>query len=111
MSNLIKSSSSTVNTILELLEKTHLIFHYEPYSGPNARVKKSWQYYFATPSLRHAINKNWGFSPMNQDEYDGILLENLVASGLFNLKNNENHFDFDVFLARGGGELSGRLHH
>lgn len=98
LSNLIKSSSSTVNTILELLEKTHLIFHYEPYSGSNARVKKSWQYYFATPSLRHAINKNWGFSPMNQDEYDGILLENLVASGLFNLKNNENHFDFEVFF-------------
>lgn len=98
LANLIKSSSSTVNTILELLEKTHLIFHYEPYSGPNGRVKKSWQYYFATPSLRHAINKNWGFSPMNQDEYEGILLENLVASGLFNLKNNENHFDFNVFF-------------
>ena len=98
LANLIKSSPSTVNTILELLEKTHLIFHYEPYSGPNARVKKSWQYYFATPSLRHAINKNWGFSPMNQNEYEGILLENLIASILFNLKHHENHFDFDVFF-------------
>lgn len=98
LADLIKSSPSTVNTILGLLEKTHLIFHYEPYSGPNARVKKSWQYYFATPSLRHAINTNWGFSPMNQDEYEGILLENLVASGLFNLKNNEEYFDFDIFF-------------
>ena len=104
LANLVKSSPSTVNTILELLEKTHLIFHYEPYSGPNARVKKSWQYYFATPSLRHAINKNWGFSPMNHNEYEGILLENLIASTLFNLKNDETHFDFDVFFdAKKGG--------
>ncbi|MBQ9161093.1 MAG: ATP-binding protein [Methanobrevibacter sp.] len=98
LADLIKSSPSTANSILGLLEKTHLIFHYEPYSGPNARIKKSWQYYFATPSLRHAINSNWGFSPMNQDEYEGILLENLVASGLFNLKNNEEYFDFDIFF-------------
>ena len=35
---------------------------------------------------------------MNQDEYEGILLENLVASGLFNLKNNEEYFDFDIFF-------------
>lgn len=104
LSNLIKASSSSVNNILELLEKTHLIFHYEPYAGPKARIKKSWQYYFATASLRHAINKNWGFSPMNQDEYEGILLENLIASGLFNLKNNEYHFDFDIFFdsSKGG---------
>lgn len=104
LGNLIKSSSSTVNSLLDLLEKTQLIFHYEPYTGPNSRVKKSWQYYFATPSLRHAINRNWGFSQMNQEEYEGILLENLVASCLFNLKNNENHFDFDVFFdsSKGG---------
>ena len=104
LSNLIKASSSTVNNILELLEKTHLIFHYEPYAGPKARIKSSWQYYFATASIRHAINNNWGFSPMNQDEYEGILLENLIASGLFNLKNNEDHFDFDIFFdsSKGG---------
>ena len=104
LANLIKASPSNVNTILGLLEKTHLIFHFEPYSGPNARVKKSWQFYFATPSLRHAINKNWGFSPMNNDKYEGILLENLISSILFNLKNNESHFDFDVFFdAKKGG--------
>lgn len=104
LGNLIKSSPSTVNTLLDLLEKTQLIFHYEPYSSPNSRVKKSWQYYFATPSLRHTINQNWGFSPMNQDEYEGILLENLIASSLFNLRNNENHFNFDIFFdpSKGG---------
>ena len=53
----IKSSPSTANSLLRILEKTHLIFHYEPYVGHNGRVKKSWQYYFASPSIRHAINQ------------------------------------------------------
>ena len=98
LSDLIKASSGTVNTILKLLEKTQLLFHLEPYSDPNARTKKSWEYYFATASLRHAINKKWGFSSMKEDEYEGMLLENLIASGLFNLKNNENHFNFHIYF-------------
>ena len=46
LANKIQTSLGTVNTIMDLLEKTHLIFHSEPYSGANARAKKSWQYYF-----------------------------------------------------------------
>ena len=41
LANKIKTSSGTVNTILDLLEKTQLIFHTEPYSGANTRAKKS----------------------------------------------------------------------
>lgn len=78
-----------------------LIFHYEPYVGPNGRGKKSWQYYFANPSIRHAINKYFGFSPMQKEDYKGILLENLVASLLFNARNNENYFEFDIFFEYG----------
>ena len=97
LSNKIKTSLGTVNTIMDLLEKTHLIFHTEPYSGANARAKKSWQYYFATPSIMHAINLKFGFTSINLDEYEGILLENLVGSHLFNLKNSEKFFEFAIF--------------
>ena len=97
LANKIKTSSGTVNTILDLLEKTQLIFHTEPYSGANTRAKKSWQYYFATPSIRHAINHKFGFSSINLIEYEGILLENLVGSQLFNLKNSEKFFEFTIF--------------
>ena len=96
-----KTSPSTANSLMRILEKTQLIFHYEPYVGPNGRGKKSWQYYFANPSIRHAINKYFGFSPMQKEDYEGILLENLVASLLFNARNNENYFEFDIFFEYG----------
>ena len=95
------TNKSTVNSLLRLLEKTQLIFHYEPYVSPGGRVKKSWNYYFANSSIRHAINTHFGFSSMKKDDYEGILLENLVASSLFNAKNNENYFEFDVFFELG----------
>lgn len=93
----IKSSSGTVTTLMELLEKTHLIFHTEPYAGPGARAKKSWQYYFATPSTMHALNIKYGFSSIDLDEYEGILLENLIGTHLINLKNSEKFTKFSIF--------------
>ena len=97
LANKIQTSLGTVSTIMDLLEKTHLIFHVEPYSGANARAKKSWQYFFATSSIMHAINLKFGFSSINLDEYEGILLETLVASHLTDLKDSEKFFEFSIF--------------
>ena len=97
LANKIKISAGTVNTIMNLLEKTHLIFHTEPYSGTNARAKKSWKYYFAAPSIMHAINTRFGFSSINLSEYEKTLLETLVGSHLVNLKNSEQFFEFTMF--------------
>ena len=101
LAEILKKSQSSVNSILHLLEKTQLIFHFKPYTGSTGRLKKSWNYYFANPSIRHAINYSVGFSSMKKDEYNGILLENLVASSLFNIRNNENYFKFDIFFQTG----------
>ena len=38
---------------------------------------------------------------MQKEDYEGILLENLVASLLFNARNNENYFEFDIFFEYG----------
>ena len=89
LANYLKTSSANVNGILDTLEKTHLIFHCEPYDGSAKRVKKSWKYYFATSSIRHALSKKIGNPLIGSDEYEGLLLENLVASSLFNLSNRE----------------------
>jgi hypothetical protein len=97
LANKIQTSAGSVNTIMDLLEKTHLIFHTEPYAGANARAKKSWQYYFATPSIMYAINLKFGFSSIKLSEYEGILLETLVGSNLVNLKNSEKFFEFSIF--------------
>lgn len=89
LANYLKTSTANVNKILNLLEKTHLIFHCEPYDGSAKRVKKSWKYYFATPSIRHALSKKVGNPLLGSDDYEGLLLENLVASNLFNLSNRQ----------------------
>lgn len=89
LANYLKTSTANVNKILDLLEKTHLIFHCEPYGGSAKRVKKSWKYYFATPSIRHALSRKVGNPLLGTEDYDGLLLENLIASNLFNLSNRE----------------------
>lgn len=89
LANYLKTSTANVNKILDLLEKTHLIFHCEPYGGSAKRVKKSWKYYFATPSIRHALSRKVGNPLLGTEDYEGLLLENLIASNLFNLSNKE----------------------
>ena len=56
-----------------------------------------WQYYFAAPSIMHAINTKFGFSSINLTEYEGILLETLIGSNLTNLKNSEQFFELSIF--------------
>lgn len=89
LANYLKTSTANVNKILDLLEKTHLIFHCEPYGGSAKRVKKAWKYYFAAPSIRHALSTKVGNPLLGTEDYEGLLLENLVASGLFNLSNKQ----------------------
>ena len=89
LANYLKTSTANVNKILDLLEKTHLIFHCEPYGGSAKRVKKAWKYYFAAPSIRHALSTKVGNPLLGTEDYEGLLLENLVASCLFNLSNKQ----------------------
>ena len=89
LANYLKTLKSNINKILDLLEKTHLIFHCEPYGGSAKRVKKSWKYYFATSSIRHTLSRKVGNPFVGTEDYEGLLLENLIASNLFNLSNRE----------------------
>ena len=94
---------STINTLFYLFEKTQLLFHYDDYGGINHRTKKEKQYYFATPSIRHVINLTFGVTKLKEEEYEGILFENFVASLLFNLIHDDNFFDFEVFFEKRKG--------
>ena len=100
LSSELKCSFSTINTLCYLLEKTQLHFSFDEYGGINHRIKKTKQYYFATPSIRHVINLNFGVTKITEDEYEGILLENFVASNLFNLKTDENFIDFNIYYEK-----------
>ncbi|MBE6493957.1 MAG: ATP-binding protein [Methanosphaera stadtmanae] len=96
IANYLNTSSSTIKNILDILEKTHLLFHCEAYGSSSKRSKKSWKYYFATPSLRHALVSNLGNTMKDPMAYKEILLENLVATNFFNLTNKRN-INFNMF--------------
>ncbi|MDO5825404.1 MAG: AAA family ATPase [Methanosphaera sp.] len=93
----LNNSTSTMNNIFRILEQTRIIFHYQAYGGSQTQSKKSWKYYIATPSLKNGINKKFGHTIANERDYDGILLENLVASLLFNLKNKLSYTPDKIF--------------
>lgn len=96
LANFLNVSPTTVKGIIDLLEKTHLIFHTEPYGSAAKRSKKSWKYFFASSSLKHALVKDLGSSMRDVKAYEGILLENLVASTFFNWTNRKN-ISFNLF--------------
>ena len=53
-------------------------------------MKKTKKYYFATSSIRNALSENSGNIINDIKQYDGILLENHVASILFNFTQRGN---------------------
>ena len=85
LSNYLQTSALNVKNILDVLEMTHLIFHTEPYSVSSKRVSKPWKYYFVTSSFKYALSNSMGDIFISSNEFEGSLLENLVASSLFNL--------------------------
>lgn len=96
MSNFLDCHINTVNNIVDTLEKTHLIFHVEPFSSSPKRKNKAFKYYYATASLRHALSYNLGIASTDPKAYEGILLENMVASSFFNLRTKSNKL-FNIY--------------
>ncbi|MDZ4172817.1 MAG: AAA family ATPase, partial [Methanobacteriaceae archaeon] len=86
LANNLNVSPSLIKDILYILEKTHLIFHVAPYGSAGKIVRKSWKYYFLSPSIKASINSKIGKTTRHNRELLGILSENLVASYLFKLK-------------------------
>lgn len=93
----LNTSKSKVNSILSTLEKTQLVFHYEAYGGASKRVRKSWKYYLATASIKNSINEEYGITIQDKTDYEGILLENLVASSLYKISYNGEFPFFNIY--------------
>lgn len=86
----LKVSPSLIRTILDVLEKTQLIFSVKPYGGAGKVVRKPWKYYFLSPSLNAAINYKMGNYYLDNREIMGGLAENLVASTFFKWSKTYN---------------------
>lgn len=97
LADILKISSSQVRSILYIFEKTHLLHHIEAYGSPTKRTRKSWKYYFLSPTIKYSINRNFGFIQKDPRQIMGSLSEDLVASLLY--QNRYHGKSFEIFYA------------
>jgi len=83
-------SPTLVRGILDVLEKTHLIFSVKPYGSAGKVVRKPWKYYFLSPSINAAIRYTLGVYDLRDRDMLGLFAENLVASSFFRMKETIN---------------------
>ena len=88
LSNQFDAKKPLVSKVLDILEKTQLIFHIEAFTSSVKRTTKPHEYFFATPSLKHNLALDVG-NALLEDEtaYCGKLLESYVASSFHDLDN------------------------
>ena len=80
------TSPSLVRSILETLEKTHLIVSVKPYGGAGKLVRKPWKYYFLAPSINAAIRTKLGAHTESLRQQLGLLVENMAVFYFFRMK-------------------------
>jgi hypothetical protein len=91
LSNLFDAKKPLVTKVLDILEKTQLIFHIEAFTSSVKRTTKPHEYFFATPSIKHNLALDVGNAILEDETaYFGKLLENYVASSFHNLDNKSN---------------------
>jgi len=90
IANYLSISSKLVNDILNILEKSQLIFNVKPFGGSGKIVRKPWKYYFLSPTLKAAANVEFGRFNLDNKKCLGLLAENYVATSLF--KMNQTRF-------------------
>lgn len=82
----LNTSPTLIRSILDVLEKTHLVFSVKPYGGAGKIVRKPWKYYFLSPTINAAIRYKVGVYDITNRDMLGILAENLVASSFLRMK-------------------------
>lgn len=92
----LNKSSNLIRDILNILEKTHLIFSVKPYGAAGKIIRKSWKYYFLSPSINASIRYKMGGYNKRNKQFLGILSENLVASHIFHM-NQTKYEGLNIF--------------
>lgn len=79
LASMLQVDKNTINTYIQLLEKTFVIFRLQPFSR-NLRneISSSRKFYFFDNGIRNAILAN--FSPLSQRQDTGALWENFMVS-------------------------------
>ncbi|MDR3062791.1 MAG: AAA family ATPase [Methanobrevibacter sp.] len=92
IANYLSISPKLVYDILNVLEKTQMIFSIKPYGTGGIVVKKPWNYYFLSPSLKAAINYDMGRFNLDNKKCLGALSETYVASSLYKMSKTRFRF-------------------
>ena len=90
LSNYLNTAVGNIETILDLLEKTHLIYHLEPYGTPSLRTRKPRKYYFVTSSIKYALSSKIGNNIKDKNKFEGLMIENMVGSKLFKITSDDD---------------------
>ena len=77
----------TVDSILEALEKSQLIFSISAYGSAGKILNKPKQHFFLSPSIKSALNYRVGRYDLNHEKCYAVLVENMVASALNRLSD------------------------
>lgn len=82
----LEKSPKLIREIINILEKTHLIFSVKPYATAGKVIRKPWKYYFLSPSINASLRFKLGQYDKRDRKMLGVLSETLVASYFFRLK-------------------------
>jgi hypothetical protein len=94
ISNDLKINKYSVQNILRLLEMSSLIFSVKPLGSEEKIIKKSWKYYFITPTIRFMIKDYLGTF---KESDIGFLLEEYIASTLYKMQITYSILNMKVF--------------
>jgi len=94
ISNDLKINKYSVQNILRLLEMSSLIFSVKPLGSEEKIIRKSWKYYFITPTIRFMIKDYLGTF---KESDIGFLLEEYIASTLYKMQITYNMLNMKVF--------------
>lgn len=81
----------TVDSILNALEKSQLILSINAYGSAGKILNKPKEHFFASPSIKAALNYRVGRYDLNHEKCYAVLVENMVASTLNRLSWESLH--------------------
>jgi len=94
-------SSRLIRSVLDVLEKTHLLVSVKPFGGASRIGRRPWKYYFLSPSINAALRYKLGMLDVSDRDVLGLLAEGYAASQFLKIK--ETLYRIGIFYDKNKG--------